>query len=80
MKFSEKGSNPEKFRRSVSNGFIFSFSTRPSNGRLLLGAPGYEIVAKVDQESAGRATIRGVADPIRVTERGKEHRRCTIVV
>ena len=48
MKFAEKGSNPKKFRCSVSNGFIFSFSTRPSNGRLFLGAPGDEIVAKID--------------------------------
>ena len=80
MKFSEERSNPDKFRCSVSNGFIFSFSDGPSNGRLFLGALGYEIVTKVDYESSGRAAVRGFAGLICITKRGKEHRRCIIVV
>ena len=80
MKFSEERCDPDKLRRSVSNGFVFSFSTRPSDGGLFLRAPGYNIMTKIDEETTGRSTIRGIAGPIRVTEGCEEHRGRTGVV
>ena len=80
MKFSEERCDPDKLRRSVRNGFIFSFSTGPSDGGLFLGAPGYKIMTKVDEETTGRSSVRGIACPIRVTEGCEEHWGWTCVV
>ena len=80
MKFSEERGNPDKLRRSVSNSFVFSFSTRPSDSRLFLGTPRSEIMTKVDEETTGRSTVRGITGPIRVSEGCEEHRGCTGVM
>ena len=77
MKFLEERGNPDKLRRGVSNSFIFSFGTGSSDGRLFLGASGYEIMTKIDEETTGRLMVRGIASPICVTEGCEEHGGCT---
>ena len=80
MKFLEERCNLDKLRHSVGNGFVFSFSTGPSDGGLFLRAPGYKIITKVDEETTGRSTVRGIAGPIRVTEGCEKHGGWTGVV
>ena len=75
VKLTEKRSDPEKLRCGVSNGFVFNFSTRASDGRLFLGAPRNKIVTEVDEISACRSTVRGVTRPVGIAEGREKDRR-----
>ena len=80
MEFPEERGDPDEFGGRIGNSFILSFGTGSGHGWLFLGAPGDEIMSKIDQEATCRAAVRRVASPIGVTERSEEDRGCAGIV
>jgi hypothetical protein len=67
VKLHEKLTQPGDLSNSISNGTIFSFSTRTGDGALTLGRPGDQVITKKHNIARSGTTGIWTTGPVRIS-------------